>query len=163
MKVMLMNTMIMVLGMKGKLRMVKDMEKVNSSIKLVVFMMGNGKMVRLMDLELYTTQVAISHITVNGKMKCLMAEELSIMITQRLMKNLISGTLLTFPRCGLNIKEISNMMQNMVLEHFILLMGTDSLVISWMIRSMERVNIQKQIVLRANKVKRLLAYGNLMY
>ena len=116
--------------MKGKLRMVKDMVKVNSSIKLVVFMMDNGKMARLMVLELYTMLAEILHIMVNGKTKCLMAEELFITIIQKLMMNLILGTLLTYLKCGLNIKVISNMMQNMELGHFILLMVTDSLVIS---------------------------------
>jgi len=130
MRVMLMNIMIMGLGMKGKLRMVKDMVKVNSSIKLVVFMMDNGKMARLMVLELYTMLAEILHIMVNGKMKCLMAEELFITIIQKLTMNLILGTLLTYLKCGLNIKVISNMMQNMELGHFILLMETDSLVIS---------------------------------
>ena len=125
-----MNIMIMGLGMKGKLRMVKDMVKVNSSIKLVVFMMDNGKMARLMVLELYTMLAEILHIMVNGKTKCLMAEELFITIIQKLTMNLILGTLLTYLKCGLNIKVISNMMQNMELGHFILLMETDSLVIS---------------------------------
>jgi len=47
--VMLMNIMIMELGMKVKLKMAKDTEKENSIIKLVEYMMDNGKMEKLMD------------------------------------------------------------------------------------------------------------------
>jgi len=40
--------MIMELGMKAKLKMAKDTEKENSIIKLVEYMMDNGKMEKSM-------------------------------------------------------------------------------------------------------------------
>ena len=73
--VMLMNIMIMELGMKDKLKMAKDMEKENSIIKLVEYMMDNGKMEKLMDQELFIMPVVILLTMDNGKTKCLMVEE----------------------------------------------------------------------------------------
>jgi len=46
------------LGMRGRPRMERGMEKVSFSITLVGFMMVSGKMDRSMALELFTTSKA---------------------------------------------------------------------------------------------------------
>ena len=109
----------MVHGMKVIQKMDKDMAKENSFIKQVVYMTDNGKTVKLMDLEHFIMLVEILLIMDNGKMKCLMEEVLFIMIILNKMKNLIILILVSFRKCGLNIKEILNMMQKMELELFI--------------------------------------------
>ena len=74
-RVLSMNIMTMVLGMKAIQKTAKDMVKENSITRLVVCTMDNGKTEKLMVLGHFIMPVEILPITDNGRMRCLMEEE----------------------------------------------------------------------------------------